>query len=301
MRKHMMGTILNFGSVNIDHVYSVPHFVRPGETLASTAYKVFSGGKGFNQSTALARAGAKVAHAGKIGADGAWLRDALAKDGADVSLLESCGDPTGHAVIQVDESGQNCIIIYGGANRAITPADAESVLSHFDEGDTLLVQNETSSIPEMMRAAHARGLSIAFNPAPMGPEVAGYPLDLVDLFIVNEVEAAGLAGFPAGAAKVPGAILDALRATFPRAGILLTLGAAGSVADIRGERIAVQARKVEAVDTTAAGDTYIGYFLAAIQRGAAIREAMADATEAAAVCVTRPGAAPSIPRLNGPQ
>ncbi len=130
----------------------------------------------------------------------------------------------------------------------------------------------------------------------MGPEVAGYPLDLVDLFIVNEVEAAELA-----ATTDYCALLDALRAKFPRAGILLTLGAAGSVADIRDERVAVQAKKVEAVDTTAAGDTYIGYFLAAIQRGAAIREAMADATEAAAVCVTRPGAAPSIPRLNGPQ
>ncbi len=287
-----MGTILNFGSVNIDHVYSVPHFVRPGETLASASYKVFSGGKGFNQSTALARADARVAHAGKIGADGAWLRDALAKDGADVSLLETCCEPTGHAVIQVDESGQNCIIICGGANRAITPADAESVLSHFGEGDTLLMQNEISSIPEIMRAAHARGLSIAFNPAPMGPEVTEYPLDLVDLFIVNEVEAAELA-----ATTDCGAVLDALRTKFPRAGILLTLGAAGSVADIRGERVAVQAPKVEAVDTTAAGDTYIGYFLAAIQRGASLSEAMADATEAAALCVTRPGAAPSIPRL----
>ena len=292
-----MGTILNFGSVNIDHVYSVPHFVRPGETLASADYKVFSGGKGFNQSTALARAGARVAHAGKIGADGAWLKDALAADGADVSLLETCGEPTGHAVIQVDESGQNCIIICGGANRAITPADAEMAVSHFGKGDTLLVQNEISSIPEIMHAAHVRGLFIAFNPAPMGPEVAGYPLDLVDLFIVNEVEAAELAGLPAGAAKDSDSVLGALRAKFPRAGILLTLGAAGSVADIGGERVAVQAKKVEAVDTTAAGDTYIGYFLAALQRGAALREAMEDATEAAAVCVTRAGAAPSIPRL----
>ena len=290
-----MGTIINFGSVNIDHVYSVPHFVRPGETLASTDYKVFSGGKGFNQSTALTRAGAKVAHAGKIGADGAWLKDALAADGADVSLLETCGEPTGHAVIQVDESGQNCIIICGGANRAITAAYAKEVVARFGKGDTLLLQNEISAIPEIIRAARARGLSIAFNPAPMGQEVLGYPLDLVDLFIVNEVEAAELACVAADAA--PDVVRDALRAKFPRAGVVLTLGSSGSIADIDGERESVAARRVEAVDTTAAGDTYIGYFLAARQRGLSLREAMEKATEAAAICVTRAGAAPSIPRI----
>ena len=290
-----MGTILNFGSVNIDHVYSVPHFVRPGETLASGRYATFSGGKGFNQSTALARAGAKVAHAGMIGADGAWLRDALAADGADITHLAVRDEPTGHAVIQVDASGQNCIIICGGANRAITPQYAEEVLSHFGDGDTLLLQNEISAIPEIMRIARACGLHIVFNPAPMGPEVSGYPLDLVDLFIVNEVEAAELAGMAADSA--PDAIRDALRAKFPRADVLLTLGASGSVADIGGERVAVAAKHVKAVDTTAAGDTYIGYFLAARQRGLPLRDAMGKATEAAAICVTRAGAAPSIPRI----
>ncbi len=290
-----MGTILNFGSVNIDHVYTVPHFVRPGETLASTRYAVFSGGKGFNQSTALARAGAKVAHAGMIGADGAWLKESLAADGADVTHLAVGDEPTGHAVIQVDYSGQNCIIICGGANRAITASYAKEVIARFGKGDTLLLQNEISSIPEIIRAASARGLFIAFNPAPMGQAVLDYPLDLVDLFIVNEVEAAELAGVAADAA--PDVVLDALRAKFPRADVVLTLGASGSVADIDGERVTVAARRVKAVDTTAAGDTYIGYFLAARQRGLSLREAMEKATEAAAVCVTRAGAAPSIPRI----
>ena len=290
-----MGTILNFGSVNIDHVYTVPHFVRPGETLASERYAVFSGGKGFNQSTALARAGAKIAHAGMIGVDGAWLKDSLASDGADVTHLAVRDEPTGHAVIQVDASGQNCIIICGGANRAITPHYAEEVLSHFGDGDTLLLQNEISAIPEIMRAAKERGLRIVFNPAPMGQEVLDYPLDLVDLFIVNEVEAAELAGTAAD--SPPDAVLDLLRARFPRAGVVLTLGAAGSVADIGGERVAVAAKRVKAVDTTAAGDTYIGYFLAARQRGLSLRDAMEKATEAAAICVTHAGAAPSIPRI----
>ena len=290
-----MGAILNFGSVNIDHVYTVPHFVRPGETLASTRYAIFSGGKGFNQSTALARAGAKVAHAGMIGADGVWLKESLAADGADITHLAIGDEPTGHAIIQVDASGQNCIIIFGGANRAITAAYAKEVIAHFGKGDTLLLQNEISAIPEIIHAASERGLSIAFNPAPMGQEVRDYPLDLVDLFIVNEVEAAQLAGVAAETA--PDVVLNALRAKFPLAGVVLTLGASGSVADIGGERVAVAARRVKAVDTTAAGDTYIGYFLAARQRGLSLREAMEKATEAAAICVTRAGAAPSIPRI----
>ena len=290
-----MGTILNFGSVNIDHVYSVPHFVRPGETLASGRYATFSGGKGFNQSTALARAGAKVAHAGMIGADGGWLKDSLASDGADVTYLAVRDEPTGHAVIQVDASGQNCIIICGGANRAITPQYAEEVLSRFGDGDILLLQNEISAIPEIIRTSSARGLNIVFNPAPMGPEVCSYPLDLVDLFIVNEVEAAELAG--ATADSPPDAVLDLLRSKFPRAGVVLTLGTAGSVADIGGERVAVAAKRVKAVDTTAAGDTYIGYFLASRQRGLSLRDAMEKATEAAAICVMHAGAAPSIPRI----
>ena len=290
-----MGTILNFGSVNIDHVYSVSHFVRPGETLASERYATFSGGKGFNQSTALARAGAKVAHAGMIGADGGWLKDSLASDGADVTYLAVRDEPTGHAVIQVDASGQNCIIICGGANRAITPQYAEEVLSRFGDGDILLLQNEISAIPEIIRTSSARGLNIVFNPAPMGPEVCSYPLDLVDLFIVNEVEAAELAG--ATADSPPDAVLDLLRSKFPRAGVVLTLGTAGSVADIGGERVAVAAKRVKAVDTTAAGDTYIGYFLASRQRGLSLRDAMEKATEAAAICVMHAGAAPSIPRI----
>ena len=290
-----MGTILNFGSVNIDHVYTVPHFVRPGETLASTHHAVFSGGKGFNQSTALARAGARIAHAGMIGADGAWLKDSLAADGADVTHLAIRDKPTGHAVIQVDASGQNCIIICGGANRTITAAYANEVIAHFGDGDMLLLQNEISAIPEIIRAASARGLRIVFNPAPMGQEVLDYPLDLVDLFIVNEVEAAELSGAASDAA--PESVLDALRAKFPRTGVVLTLGSSGSIADIGGERVAVAAKPVKAVDTTAAGDTYIGYFLAARQRGLSLREAMEKATEAAAICVTRAGAAPSIPRI----
>jgi len=302
-----MFRVLNFGSVNIDHVYSLDHFVRPGETLAARSYRRFSGGKGFNQSTALARAGAAVSHAGAIGADGAWLRDALAADGADVSLLRTVEAPTGHAVIQVDASGQNCILIDGGANRALAPEDAERAVEGFGEGDVLLVQNETSVIPETMRAAKAKGMRIAFNPAPMDAEVAGYPLGLVDLFIVNETEAdalARIAGEAASASATPlegvpesaALALAALRAAWPQADVLLTLGAHGAVADVGGERVFVPAAEADVVDTTAAGDTFIGYFLASRLAGASLREAMETATAASAFCISHAGAAPSIPR-----
>ena len=286
--------ILNFGSVNIDRVYRVPHFVQPGETIAAASFATFSGGKGVNQSTAIARAGGRVSHAGCIGADGVALRDELARDGADVVHLRVVDAPTGHGLIQVDDSGQNCIVICGGANRMVSKADVAAAMAGFGPGDALLVQNEVSCIPEMIATAAGKGMEVVFNPAPMGPEIAGYPLDKVTLFIVNEVEASALAG--ASSAAEPRALLDALSARFPRAGVVLTLGARGAIARFAGESDAfVAARPVQAVDTTAAGDTFIGYFLAERQRGTSVAAAMETASAAAAICVSRPGAAPSIP------
>ncbi len=284
-------TILNFGSVNIDHVYRVEHLVRPGETIASSDYRQFSGGKGFNQSIALARAGATVSHAGRIGADGVWLREQLAADGADVRFLEVIDSPSGHAIIQVDSAGENSIILFGGANRTFTPEDARAVLANFGPGDWLLLQNEISAMPEILRLAGERGLRIVFNPAPMGPEVLGYPLDGVSIFVLNEVEGEAFTG-----AREAEAILAGMRQRFPEATVVLTLGAQGAIYDDGSQRIAVPAAKVEVVDTTAAGDTFIGYFLAGLAAGHAPQTALESATQAAALCVTRPGAAPSIPR-----
>lgn len=285
--------ILNFGSVNIDRVYRVEHFVRPGETISASEYALFSGGKGFNQSTALARAGAVVFHAGAIGVDGRWLKEALELDGADVHLLREVDAPTGHAVIQVDDNGQNCIIIEGGANRRISPLDVDAAFAGFSRGDALLIQNETSAIPEMIERAFAKGMEVVFNPAPMGEEVHSYPLDKVSLFIVNELEGAEIASI---ASDDPAVILDAMQARFPSANFVLTLGVRGAVARFNAKPdLFVPAKRVSAVDTTAAGDTFIGYFLAERQSGASLRSAMEVATAASAVCVTRMGAAPSIP------
>ncbi len=280
-----MSKILNFGSLNIDHVYQVEAFVRPGETISATGYARHPGGKGLNQSIALARAGAHVLHAGCIGADGLFLKELLEADGVDCAALAVlAGTPTGHAVIQVSAQGENCIVICGGANQAIPASLIKTATALLSPGDILLLQNEISCIPEIMRAAAAAGARIFFNPAPFTAAVASYPLDLLDTLIVNETEAEGLArsGFDTGACNV-----------------LLTCGSRGAryLPKGGGSSVEVPAVPVEkVVDTTAAGDTFIGYFLAGLSRGAAIRTAMSEAAKAASWCVAHAGAAPSIPR-----
>lgn len=282
--------ILSFGSLNIDHVYAVEHFVRPGESLSINSYTIFPGGKGANQATALARAGAEVAHAGKIGRDGAWYRDRLAQAGVDVTDVEIIDGPSGHAIIQVNSAGENAIIVYGGANQQVTASDAERVVAKFARGDFLLVQNEISSTADIIRRASRQGLQVVLNPAPMNPRIASLPLDLVDLFVVNEIEGAELTG-----ESEPSRVLDAMLAKFPRAATVLTLGSKGAVYGRGAVRHQCAAHKVKAVDTTAAGDTFIGYFLAELAAGRDITTALATGCTAAAICVTRPGAASSIP------
>ena len=283
--------ILNFGSLNIDHVYSVDHFARPGETLGARQYRQFAGGKGGNQSIALARAGSEVYHAGKIGQDGLWLRDRLEGSGVKTEFIQVTDKPTGHAIIQVTPDGENCILLHAGANHAITPQDAERVLLNFSPGDCLLLQNEISSVPDILRVASVLGLRIIFNPAPMQPEVNSYPLDVVDILIVNEHEGRQLTG-----ELDPEAVLTGLSRRFPRAAKVLTLGGRGVWFAEGKTRLKVPAVKVEAVDTTGAGDAFIGYFVAEICRRSKVEAALQLACQAAAVCVTRPGAAESIPK-----
>lgn len=285
--------ILNYGSLNIDHVYSVDHFVRPGESLACAGYEVFPGGKGANQSAALALAGADVAHAGKIGSDGAWYRERLEKAGVDVTHVEVVDSPSGHAIIQVNSEGENAIILIGGANRETSPGDAAKVIGEFQAGDYLLLQNEISAIPEIITTAAEAGMTVVINPAPMGPEVKTYPLDKVGIFIVNEIEGTELTG-----ETEPDAVLSAMQKAFPAAAVVLTLGSKGVLYAKGDTRIAVDAEKVEPVDTTAAGDTFIGYFLAELAAGSDVESALRMGRKAAAICVTRMGAASSIPSRN---
>jgi len=282
--------ILNFGSCCIDNVYAVPHFVQPGETLPSTDFNIYPGGKGLNQSIALARAGATVQHAGKVGSDGIWLKVLLTETGVDSSRLQIGDGPSGHANIQVSASGENAIVIVGGTNRQITPDDFDDAFSGTQTGDFLLLQNEVSHLADIMREGHQRGLRIVLNAAPMTPEVLTFPLEFLEFLIVNETEAAMLLD------QVVGPDLDKkLADRFPGTKIVLTLGDSGAIYRHGDELVKQAAFAVKALDTTGAGDTFTGYFLAAVMRGEEIQTCLEQASRAASIAVTRAGAATSIP------
>lgn len=283
--------VLNFGSLNLDHVYQVDHMVSPGETLASAELNVFCGGKGLNQSIALAKAGAAVYHAGCIGEDGEVLRKTLTEEGVQTDYLKTLPGKTGHAIIQVDKTGQNCILLYGGANRAMTESYIDSVLQHFEKGDILLLQNEINLLDYIIDRAYERGMTIVLNPSPYDENLAACDLKKISIFLINEVE-----GFQITGESEPDAILAAFSARYPSAKVVLTLGSAGSVYQDAELQHRQEIYKVSAVDTTAAGDTFTGYFIASMLEGTDIKKCMNLAAKASAIAVTRPGAAPSIPR-----
>lgn len=286
-------TVLNVGSLNIDHVYRVETIARPGETVASSDYRRFAGGKGANQSIALARAGATVLHAGAVGPEGQWLRRTLRDDGVDVRHVRVLDEPGGHAVIQVETSGQNSIVIYGGANHRIDVGRIRDVLSDRGSGDVLLLQNEINGVGDLISAGSDAGLRVVLNPAPMTAQVADYPLEHVDMLIVNEHEGRALCERLDAAADD---VLESLRQRFPDTDICLTMGAAGAVLQRAGGALTRrEAPRVHALDTTAAGDTFIGYLLASLGSGADDGTALWRACRAAALSVTKAGAVDSIP------
>ena len=288
-----MNKILNIGSLNSDHVYSVPRFVTEGETLAAETLKYFPGGKGLNQSIALARAGATVYHAGKTGPDGlhliAWLREA----GVDVSHINYDGNVTGHAIIQVAAGGQNCILLFHGANFELERSHIDTVFSCFGNGDTLILQNEVNDISYMMEKAVQKGMRVAFNPSPFDSSILNFPLEMVSWFILNEIEGSEITG-----KKRPEDILSCMALRFPKAAIVLTLGKDGVLYLDSTQKLSHGIYNVQAVDTTAAGDTFAGFFIASITSGKEPIEALRTASIASALTVTRHGASSSIPSLD---
>ena len=278
--------ILTYGSLNLDYVYQVSRFVQPGETLASSYMQVNCGGKGLNQSIALARAGGDVYHAGAIGSDGDMLKKTLENDNVNTELLMVLENvATGHAIIQVDAQGQNCILLFGGANQNIPLDEIEKMLEPFSEGDYLVLQNEVNGNREIMELAHKKGMRIVLNPSPMDEAVLQLPLEYVDWFLVNEVEVQELCGGD----------VDALLKKYPNAGVVVTLGSRGVKCYREGKIYSHGIYKVSAVDTTAAGDTFSGYFIAGIAGGQSIPEALRMASMASSIAVSRPGAQSSIP------
>ena len=292
-------SVVVIGSLNIDHVYTVDQFVRPGQTITTSSYEIYAGGKGFNQSIALARAGSGVVHIGKIGPDGEWLKARLYDEHVDTSHLETDMIPTGHAMIQVVTSGENAIFLYPGANHTLDIDRVEDALAAHTPSSPdletghcgfLLLQNETNIVADLIRLGHKYNRFIVLNPAPMTNDVIDYPLELVGLFILNRNEAVRLFG-----QTEPDAVRAAVRAKYPSARVIYTLGAEGAHYFDSEVSYFQPCYKVEAVDSTGAGDTFIGYFIAAISAGSSVETALNTAAKAAALCVTRHGASDSIP------
>ena len=275
--------IFNFGSINLDLVYRVPHLPAPGETLASHTFDRFLGGKGVNQSIAAHRAGAEVRHVGCLGPDGDWVRSQIESFGLSMDDITQVDIPTGHAVIYVDDHAENQIVLFGGSNLAFTQAQIDAVLESASTGDWVLLQNETNLVPEIAQAARTRGLKVAYSAAPFDPDAVRAVIDHVTLLALNEGEAQALAQ---NTGKSP--------AELGVPYVLITRGSDGAELRHDGQVLKQPSFEVDPVDTTGAGDTFLGAFMARFVEGDASK-ALEFAAAAAALQVTRPGAAAAIP------
>ena len=283
--------IVNLGSMNLDHVYRVDQFLVAGETKASLSLHDNAGGKGLNQSVAIAQTGTEVFHAGFYGEGAELLLEALEKGKVHTELLEKKDIPNGHTVIQVDNNGQNCILLYGGTNVCLTESYVDRVLDFCQPDDILLLQNETNLIDYAITAAAARGIPVAMNVAPMDARARTYPLDKLRYLVVNEIEGKGLAG-----GDTFEQTMDNLVAKYPEAAIIMTLGSEGAWYREGSREIRVgTVKNIPIVDTTAAGDTFLGYFLAGVLNRQDPAQALLRATYASAITIQSPSAAESIP------
>ncbi|XAH24720.1 ribokinase [Xylophilus sp. GW821-FHT01B05] len=283
--------IINIGSINVDHSYRVERFMQPGETLTCRHYARGLGGKGMNQSIALLRANAEVCHLGAVGPGDAWVQGAIADTGIALNdLVISSSLETGHAIIEVDAAGENCILLYPGANHALTAAHVSAALARHPHHRWVLTQNETSVVADAIELAYAAGRKVAFNPAPCDPSLAKLPLERLALLLVNEVEARQLSGCT-GIAEA----FTALRLRCPQTLVVMTLGADGLWAALGDQEWRLPAPATNVVDTTGAGDTVTGYLLAGLDGGMDTQAALEFALQAAAITVSRHGASASIP------
>jgi len=282
--------VLNIGSLNLDYVYSVDHIILPGETQATSTRSVFLGGKGINQSIALAKAGVEVYHGGLIGIGGQPFLDACQEYGVHADYIRQLDAMDGHTIIQVDRNGQNSILLFGGTNQMLTTEFVDEVLSQFEAGDLLLLQNEVNLLPYIVEQAYIKGIQIALNPSPFNEALDAVDLSKISLFLLNEIEGGQLTG-----ETEPDVILNRMQAMYPDAKIVLTLGKDGAIYAEGTQRFYQPVFPVTAVDTTAAGDTFTGYFLAGLVEGAPIPDVLRMSARASAIAVTRAGAVPSIP------
>lgn len=279
-------TIYNLGSINADHIYSVEHLPSPGETLSANSFETGLGGKGINQSVAAALAGSNVVHIGAVGPDGGWAVDQISGYGIDAQYISKIDTPTGHAIVNVDRGGENAIVLFSGANTCQSIDQIREALSGAEVGDILLLQNETSHQAEAASIAHSRGMKVIYSAAPFSVKAVKLVLDSTTILMMNKVESEQLC------AGLETELMD-----LPVSDIIVTKGADGAdwLCPNTGDTINVASFPVTAVDTTAAGDTFAGYFAAGLDQGLGIKDAMALGSAAAAIKVTRMGTAAAIP------
>lgn len=279
-------TIFNLGSINADHIYGVPHLPRPGETLSASSFETGLGGKGINQSVAAASAGANVVHIGAVGPDGGWAIDQINGHGIDTQFISRIETPTGHAIVNVDQDGENAIVLFSGANNRQNIEQVEAALKGAVRGDILLLQNETTLQAEAAKIAHDRGLVVIYSAAPFSVESVKKVLDHVTILVMNKVESEQLCA---------GLETDLVDLSVSQ--IIVTKGADGAdwLCPDTGEATHAASFPVTAVDTTAAGDTFAGYFAAGLDQGLSVQAAMTLGSAAAAIKVTRKGTADAIP------
>ena len=282
--------VLNFGSLNYDYVYKVDHVITPGETMDSYSMETHFGGKGLNQSIALSRAGVPVRHAGMVGEDGQGFLDLCAKSGVDTSLVRMVSGKSGHTIIQLDKNAQNCILLYGGSNRMITREYVDEVFSGFGEGDIVLLQTEVTEMPYIIDPGYAKGMRIVLNPSPFNEALLACDMNKISVFLLNEIEGGQISG-----ETEPEKILDRMMEKFPEAQVVLTLGSDGVVYRDKNETCRQGIFRVKPVDTTAAGDTFTGYFIASMMENLPIQKTLKRCAKASAIAVSRMGAADSIP------
>lgn len=287
--------IFNFGSTNIDMVCKVDHIVLPGETINSSSFTRSVGGKGANQSVGASYAGGvKVFHVGKIGSDGLFIKDVLHEKGVDTTFLRVGETPTGLALIQVSSDGQNSIVLFGGSNKEFTSLEIEETLSFAKKGDWVLITNEINCLSSIITKAYSKGLKICFNPAPFEESVKHLPLELLDVLVLNEVEAEGLTS-----SKDPYVSIEKLSSIYKKAEIIITLGKNGVMHKKWGSLLTTYGVwRVPVVDTTAAGDCFIGTYIAYRSNNSSVKESLEKASIASSITVMREGAIASIPSYN---
>lgn len=278
-------TILNIGSINWDRVYRVEHFPEPGETLSAIGASIGLGGKGLNQSIAIHRAGGRVCHVGAIGKGDTQMREAIAGFGLDTDAIIEIPDcQTGSALITVDGTGENQIILDPGANARLPRDHCQRMIERLAPGDRVLLQNETNILGEAAELAHGRGVPVVLAAAPFDAERILPLLPWIDLLSVNEIEYAQLRD---AGGDLPSTL-----------SLLVTYGAEGAVYLSPDGRIEAPAHRVRPVDTTGAGDTTLGSFLARLDAGDDPASALRYAMAAAALQVGRRGAATAIPTMD---